>query len=116
MYSFIAIVLIIVCILTILVVLIQNPKGGGIAANFSNIPNSLMGVKKSSDFIEKATWGCALAILLLTLAINFTKPEEASAGKDTRLKEQIDALPAPKMPAQQQAPAGAQTAPDSNKK
>jgi preprotein translocase subunit SecG len=115
MYSFIAVVLIIVSVLTILIVLIQNPKGGGIAANFSNIPTQLMGVKKSTDFIEKATWGCALAILVLTLSIGFTKPDKAEAGKDTRLKEQIDNLPAPKMPAQQPAPAAAQpTKPDSN--
>ncbi|MBI3235717.1 MAG: preprotein translocase subunit SecG [Bacteroidetes bacterium] len=107
MYSFLAITLIIVCALTILIVLIQNPKGGGIAANFSNIPTQLMGVKKSSDFIEKATWGCAIAILLLTLSIGFTKPETQGEAKDTRLKEQIDNLPAPKQQPAPVAPAPA---------
>lgn len=112
MYSFLAILLIIVCVLTILVVLIQNPKGGGIAANFSNIPNSLMGVKKSSDFIEKATWGCALAIMLITLSIGFTRPEQTGAGKGSRLEEQINTLPAPNM----QQPKAPAAQPDSNKK
>lgn len=112
MYSFLAILLIIVCVLTILIVLIQNPKGGGIAANFSNIPNSLMGVKKSSDFIEKATWGCAIAIMLITLTIGFARPEKAGASKETRLEEQINSLPAPNL----QQPKAAPTQPDSNQK
>lgn len=114
MYTLIAITLIVVCVLTILIVLIQNPKGGGIAANFSNIPTQLMGVKKSSDFIEKATWGCAIAILVLTLSIGFTKPESATEGpRGTRLQEQIDNLPKAQQP---QAPAPPAATKDSAKK
>ena len=53
MYTFIIILILIVCVLLALVVLVQNSKGGGLAANFS-APTQVMGVRQSADFIEKA--------------------------------------------------------------
>jgi preprotein translocase subunit SecG len=73
MYTFIAILIIIVCILLTLIVLIQNPKGGGIAANFI-APNQIMGVKRSTDVVEKATWILAGALIVLSLSTNFFRP------------------------------------------
>ncbi|MBU6324937.1 MAG: preprotein translocase subunit SecG [Bacteroidetes bacterium] len=57
---------IIVAILLMLIVLIQNPKGGGIASNFS-AGNSILGVAKTSDIVEKITWGGAILILVISL-------------------------------------------------
>lgn len=65
----ILILAIIVCVLLIFIVTIQNPKGGGIASNFS-AGNQIMGVKRTNDFIEKATWTLAIALLVLSLASN----------------------------------------------
>ena len=112
MYGFLATLLIIASILTVLIVLIQNPKGGGIAANFSNIPTQLMGVKKTTDVVERLTWGFVIAIFVISLATNFAKPDNATGQRDTKVREQIDnsALPQQQMP---QAPAGAT---DSTKK
>ncbi len=60
-----------VSILLVLVVLSQSSKGG-ISANFIGAGASqMMGVKKTSDILEKLTWGLAIALLLLTLATNF---------------------------------------------
>lgn len=60
-----------VSILLILVVLSQSSKGG-ISANFiGSGASQMMGVKKTSDILEKLTWGLAIALLLLTLATNF---------------------------------------------
>lgn len=62
---------ILVSILLILVVMSQSSKGG-ISANFIGAGASqMMGVKKTSDILEKLTWGFAIALLLLTLATNF---------------------------------------------
>ncbi|MEQ8360370.1 MAG: preprotein translocase subunit SecG [Cytophagales bacterium] len=60
-----------VSVLLVLVVLSQSSKGG-ISANFIGAGASqMMGVKKTSDILEKLTWGLAIALLLLTLATNF---------------------------------------------
>lgn len=56
MYNFIVILILIVSVVLALVVLVQNSKGGGLAANFS-APNQIMGVRKTTDFLEKLTWG-----------------------------------------------------------
>jgi preprotein translocase subunit SecG len=56
------------CILLMLIVLIQNPKGGGIDSTFGGQgANQMFGAAKSTDFIEKLTWG--LAATLFTLCI-----------------------------------------------
>ena len=55
MYVFISILILIASILLILIVLIQNSKGGGLASGFSS-SNQIMGVRKTTDFLEKATW------------------------------------------------------------
>ncbi len=67
MYTFISVLILIVCILLILTVLVQNSKGGGLASNFS-ASNQIMGVKKTTDFLEKFTWGLAASLLILCLA------------------------------------------------
>jgi preprotein translocase subunit SecG len=60
--------IIIVSILLIFVVLVQNPKGGGLSSNFG-APSQLGGVQRANDVIEKATWILASAIAVITLAM-----------------------------------------------
>lgn len=67
MSSLISILIIIACILLVLIVLIQNPKGGGLASGFG-AANQLGGVRKTTDFLEKATWYLAIAIVVLSMA------------------------------------------------
>ena len=66
MYQFIIILILIVCILLAVVVLVQNSKGGGLAANFS-APNQILGVRRTADFLEKATWWLAGSLVVLSL-------------------------------------------------
>jgi preprotein translocase subunit SecG len=70
MYGLIIGLTIFAAILLILVVLVQKPKGGGLASQFSS-SNLAFGVKRTSDFIEKATWGLAIAIIVLSMSSNF---------------------------------------------
>ena len=70
MFTTLIILAILVSILLILAVLIQNPKGGGIAANFS-AANQIAGVKKTNEFIEKATWTLAFVLMILSLGSRF---------------------------------------------
>ena len=66
MYGFFIILIIIASILLIGVVLIQKSKGGGLASGFAS-GNQMMGVRKTTDFIEKATWGLAIFICLVSI-------------------------------------------------
>lgn len=67
MYTFLVVLILIVSVLLAVVVLVQNSKGGGLAANFS-APNQIMGVRKTTDFLEKTTWILAAALIVLSLA------------------------------------------------
>ncbi|MBR1784408.1 MAG: preprotein translocase subunit SecG [Bacteroidales bacterium] len=74
MYTFIVILILIVCVLLALVVLVQNSKGGGLAANFS-APTQVLGARQSADFIEKATWWLAAILVVLCLAATVAIPK-----------------------------------------
>lgn len=70
MYLIFAILILIASVLLIGVVLIQKSKGGGLAANVNNY-NQFMGVRKTTDFIEKATWSLAALVAVLSIASAF---------------------------------------------
>lgn len=57
---------IIVALLLMLIILVQNPKGGGLASNFSQ-GNQIFGVEKTTDIVEKITWGGAALIMVISL-------------------------------------------------
>ena len=77
MYGVIVTLIIVIAGLLILVVLAQNPKGGGLSSQFGGSGSTqLMGVKKTGDILEKLTWGFAIAMLVLSIATNFVIPEE----------------------------------------
>lgn len=86
MYLFLTILLIIVCVLLILIVLIQNPKGGGLSSSFGQ-GNQIMGVRKTTDFLEKATWGLAIALLAFSLFASFAIPKPEKS--DNQEKQQV---------------------------
>ncbi len=64
--TFVLILCIIIAIVLMLIILVQNPKGGGLASNFSQ-GNQIFGVEKTTDIVEKITWGGAGVIMLLSL-------------------------------------------------
>ena len=103
MYTFIIILLIIVSILLCLIILVQNSKGGGLAAGLS-ASNQIMGVRKTTDFLEKLTWGFAIGLLTLSIIANFSIPKESADNTGaSMIQDQIDNTAAP-APQQQQAP------------
>lgn len=66
MYVFLSILVLLAAILLVLIVLIQNSKGGGLASGFSS-SNQIMGVRKTTDFLEKATWSLAAFVVVLSI-------------------------------------------------
>jgi len=75
MYILFTTLVIICAILLILVVLIQKSKGGGLASGLGQA-NQVLGVKRTTDFLEKTTWGLAIAIVVFCLLASFSIPKK----------------------------------------
>ncbi len=99
MLSIILIIGLIAAILIIVIVLIQNPKGGGLAANFSS-STQIFGAQRTSEGVEKLTWIFATIILVVSLVASSYNGVSTAKGKvetptDSKFDERINA-PAPK--------------------
>lgn len=81
----ISIIILIVCALLALVVLAQNPKGGGLAAGFTGA-QQIGGVQRTADFLEKGTWTLAGTLMVLCLV---------SASLQTSATSEMDELDTP---------------------
>ena len=86
MYALLIVLIVFVAILLCGVVMIQNSKGGGLASSFAS-SNQIMGVRKTTDFIEKFTWGCAIVLVVLSVATAYVLPH-ASVGTQSVLQEE----------------------------
>ena len=107
-------IIVFACILTvllILVVLIQNSKGGGLSGELGGLgSNQLMGVKKTTDVVEQITWGLGLGIVLLVLASYALIDKNGTATINSANIERATTRPAPsaaQAPRPAQAPAAA---------
>jgi len=89
MYLAITILIFLAALLLILIVLVQNSKGGGLSSGFS-ATNQVMGVRKTTDFLEKATWTLASAVALLCIvsAAFITTSDEVQA-KESIIKTEV---------------------------
>ena len=74
MYTLLVVLIVIAAILMIGVVLIQESKGGGLSSNFSS-SNAIMGVRKTTDFMEKVTWCCAIFMFVVIIATAYVAPQ-----------------------------------------
>lgn len=79
------IVIILASVILGLIILIQNPKGGGLSASFGGIGNQLMGVKQTTDILEKGTWLFAAIIGLLCLTSSLFIPKTGGVNSNDRL-------------------------------
>jgi preprotein translocase subunit SecG len=105
MYGLITGIILFVCIILVLIVLVQNPKGGGLASSFSS-SNQFMGVKRTTDFIEKATWGLAAGLMFLSVIATMI-PREIPAQSQSKIQDQIEntAIDPERLPSYPTAPA-----------
>lgn len=95
MITFLVIFGILICVLLVLIILIQNPKGGGLSSGFSS-SNNIMGVQRTGDFLEKGTWSLAIILMVVAIFINISSPKTGAAVKtDSKIQEQIDKTAAP---------------------
>ena len=71
-FSIFLILILAVCFLLVLVIMVQNPKGGGLSSSFGGDSQQIGGVKKTTDFLDKSTWVLASLLLILILLSNIT--------------------------------------------
>ena len=105
MYLLVVILILIVSVLLGLIVLVQNSKGGGLVSNFGGA-NQMMGVRQTTDFLEKATWTMAGILVVLCLISSITLPKSAKEGTP---KSTLEGVVAPNL--QTEAPATMGTTP-----
>jgi len=108
MYTFIIVIIFIVCAMLILLVLVQNSKGGGLSSSFSS-SNQVMGVRRTTDFLEKATWILAIALVVLSISATAFLPRQGELKKSA-IEDQIQQVQDPN-----QVPNFPQSARDSTK-
>src|SRR6185295_18889765 len=107
MYVLLISLAIVSAILLVLVVLAQNSKGGGLSGQFGgSAASNLIGVKKTGDVLERMTWGFAIAIIVFSLATNFTTPSVAVTTDELleKANEQQTAPITPSLPQQSTSP------------
>ncbi len=80
-YVLLVVLMVIASALMCFIVLIQNSKGGGLASGFSS-SNQIMGVRKTTSFLEKTTWGLAIFMVVMSIATAYVLPT-ATAERDT---------------------------------
>ncbi len=88
--------IILASLLMIGIVLVQKSKGGGLASNFAS-SNQIMGVRKTTDFVEKATWTLAIVIVVLSIATVFVGHSEqgtASSAVNEAVEATVTTTPA----------------------
>lgn len=100
MTDLILIVVVLACFVLGFFILVQKPKGGGLSGAFGSIGSQVMGVKQSSDVMEKGTWYTMLLIAALCVLSVFTLNISRPAAKDKQQQEQ----PQQQGSGQQQAP------------
>ena len=86
LYTLFVILIVIAAILMIGIVLIQESKGGGLSSSFAGY-NQVAGVRKTTDFIEKATWSLAAAMVVISVICAWVAP---TATTDSSVMENIE--------------------------
>ncbi len=105
----ISVIIVIICALLALIVLAQNPKGGGLAAGFTGA-QQIGGVQRTADFLEKGTWTLAGSLMVLCLVSaglqggTATEVDEFDAMEEPAVSQDVD-------PAQVDETAGGDTTP-----
>ena len=79
MYLLFIVLIVLAALLLCFVVMIQNSKGGGLASSFAS-SNQIMGVRKTTDFIEKLTWGLAAFMVVVSIAAAYVIPQSAESS------------------------------------
>ncbi|MFN5911753.1 MAG: preprotein translocase subunit SecG [Bacteroidota bacterium] len=103
MIALLSVLIIIASALLVLVVFVQNPKGGGLSTDFG-AAHQIGGVQKTNDFIDKATWILAGSIMVLSIVITImSKPVQEAQPQEEQTQQQGQGGGQPQQPGKQNA-------------
>ncbi|MDR1054734.1 MAG: preprotein translocase subunit SecG [Prevotellaceae bacterium] len=94
MYTFVSVLIIIAAVFLIIFVLVQNSKGGGLAANFAS-GNQAFGVRQTTDFLEKATWTLIASVFILCIIATASIPGLNVQTSRSAVQEKLQNVPDP---------------------
>lgn len=97
MYVFLSILIVLASIAIVFVITIQNSKGGGLASGFA-ASNNVMGVRRTTDLIEKITWGLAIAIAVLAIISVKWVPRSTNTQSESVISDYVDQATLPVAP------------------
>ena len=101
MFTIFLILIVLIAFLLVVVIMVQNPKGGGLSSSFGGGgTQQLGGVKKTTDFLDKSTWGLATVLLALILLSNVASGSGDGVSESKALDDS-----SVEQPAAQQTPA-----------
>lgn len=105
-YLLFAILIALISVLLVLIVMVQNPKGGGLNSSFgsSGSGNQLFGVQRTNNFLDKSTWALSIAMMALILLSNFAIQRNAVASSVDRHVEEMTPAPLTNSPEKKTAP------------
>lgn len=103
------ILVIIASVILGLIVLIQNPKGGGLSSSFGGFGNQIMGVKQTTDVLEKGTWLFAAIVGILCIVSPAFIPKDGAAPNKEIMENVNSKMPAAPAPTNTATPAGVDT-------
>lgn len=86
MFLLLIILMVIASVLMCFIVLVQNSKGGGLSSGFSS-SNQIMGVRKTTDFLEKATWTLAAVLVVFSIASAYTVPSASHKNGEVIMEQ-----------------------------
>lgn len=89
MYLLCVILIVLASVLMCLIVLVQNSKGGGLASGFAS-SNQIMGVRKTTDFLEKATWSLAAFMVVLSVFAAYALPHANDGSTNSAYTESVE--------------------------
>jgi len=95
MIPFLTILILLACVILGFFILIQNPKGGGLTGSFGAMSSQVMGVKQSTDVMEKGTWTmigiigglCIISVMFFQKPASFDKNGNAVQQKSAPAKK-----------------------------
>ncbi len=103
LFTLLMIVIMIACVLLTIIIMAQNPKGGGLSGTFGGASSAQFGVQRTNDFMEKSTWilgGVVVGLILLSVVLTGkptgTAQQAAPAEKSAPAKSTNQSAPATK--------------------
>ena len=104
-FNIFLVLIVVVCLLLALVIMVQNPKGGGLSSTFGGNTQGVGGVKKTGDFLERSTWTFATALGVLILIANTLLQGNTGVNADSKLLDGNTPTAPIENPLNQQTPA-----------